>query len=291
MNASQPPDLGAIFIFGLIAFSVLAIGWKKGFFSFHPAKSLWQVPLKWFHIVIAFAIYFLSSLYLSSMFGKFFHYFATKPTSQLTYISWINLFNSSCISVLLLLFLSYLPSSIRKGVWMRETPLYKKDISCAAIAYLLAFPLVSFINNLFDFLLHTVFHIHQIPDQIAVYYLKMTFGQPVYFIIAIISITLFAPFIEELLFRGFLQSFIRQHLAAKQAIGITSLLFALFHYSPEQGLANITIVGSLFTLSLFIGFTYEKRGSLVSPMILHSLFNTMSILHLYFLGDVPKGAL
>ncbi len=287
MEASHP-DLGSILFFALLSFALLIAGWKKGFFHFQPEK-IWTVPLRWFHIVIVFAIYFLTSLYLARTFATFFQSFASKPLSQLKYISWVNLFNSCSIAFLLILFLLWLPISIRKGIWKREKTSFKKDLFSTLITYLLSFPLVSFVNNLLDFFLYTIFHIHAVPDQLAVYYLKMTFGHPIYFTIAILSIIFFAPFIEELIFRGFLQSFIRQHLQSKQAIIITSVLFALFHYAPEQGLANITIVGSLFILSLFIGFIYEKRGSLIAPMMLHSLFNSMSILHLYLLNEMPKG--
>lgn len=291
MDSNPPPDLGTIFVFGVLAFIVLTIGWKRDFFLFDSTKTLWTVPLRWFHVIIVFAIYFISSLYLTNFFGKFFHYFSSKSTSQLAYISWINFFNSSCISILLILFLSYLPRSIRKGIWKQDDPVYKKDIAYAAIAYFISFPLVVFVNHFLDFLLYILFQVQEVPDQLAVYYLKMTFGHPFYFALALSTIVFFAPFIEELIFRGFLQSFIRQHLGSKQAIAVTSILFALFHYSPEQGLANITIVGSLCTLSLFIGFIYEKRGSLVAPMMLHGLFNAMSVMHLYFLGGIPKGAL
>ena len=102
------------------------------------------------------------------------------------------------------------------------------------------------------------------------------------------TIILLAPLIEEILFRGFLQTFIRQHLGSRQAIGITSLLFALFHYAPEQGLGNIPIVGSLLVLALFLGFVYEKRGSLLAPITLHACFNSISVLNLYFLGGFPQ---
>jgi len=114
----------------------------------------------------------------------------------------------------------------------------------------------------------------------------MTFGYPLYLVFAILTIGVFAPIIEEILFRGFLQSWIRQHLGSKQAILITSLLFAFFHYSPEQGIANITIIASLFVFSLFIGFVYEKQGMLASPIMLHSLFNAINGCNLYFFGGI-----
>ena len=117
----------------------------------------------------------------------------------------------------------------------------------------------------------------------------MTFAHPSLFVLTISTIVIFAPVIEELLFRGFLQSFIRQHLGSKQAICITSVLFAFFHYSSEQGIGNLPIIISLFVLSLFIGFIYEKRGSLAAPIALHAIFNAVNVVNLYFLGGMPGG--
>ena len=109
-----------------------------------------------------------------------------------------------------------------------------------------------------------------------------------YFFLIVVIVTFLAPCIEETLFRGFLQSYIRQYLGPKLSIVISSFCFALFHYSSEQGLANISIIGSLFSLAFFLGFIYEKRGSLLAPIILHSAFNTISAINLYFLEGISK---
>ena len=131
-----------------------------------------------------------------------------------------------------------------------------------------------------------LFQVHKLPDQLAVKFLKLTFGNPVHFLLAIVSIIVLAPLIEETLFRGFLQTFIRKHLGSKQAIFITSFCFSFFHYSPGQGLGNIMILISLFVLALFLGFIYEKQGSLLAPIILHASFNAVSVINLYAFGDL-----
>jgi hypothetical protein len=124
------------------------------------------------------------------------------------------------------------------------------------------------------------------PDQTAVRFVKMTLEHPPYFLLAALSVSVLAPLIEETLFRGFLQSFIRKHLGSTQAIWITATCFSLFHFSLDQGVGNIPIIGSLFCLALFLGFLYEKQRSLLASITLHATFNTFSILNLYFLGDV-----
>jgi hypothetical protein len=162
-----------------------------------------------------------------------------------------------------------------------------EDFKFGLIAWGLSFPLVLFLTTFFEWIVVHLFRATYIPDQLAVFFVKMTFSQPFYFGMTILTIVIITPFVEETLFRGFLQSFIRRHLGAKQAILITSACFALFHYAPEQGIGNIPIVGTLFALALFLGFLYEKQGSLFASISLHALFNAISILNLYFLGRIP----
>jgi len=143
---------------------------------------------------------------------------------------------------------------------------------------------VIFLNEVSDLLLIHVFHVKELPEQLAVRFLTMTFQYPRYFFLSVITIVAFAPILEEVLFRGFLQSLIRQHLGSKVAIFITSCCFSVFHYSPQQGFSNISIIGSLFALALFLGFVYERQGSLLASVALHASFNAFSVFNLYFLG-------
>lgn len=145
------------------------------------------------------------------------------------------------------------------------------------------------LNALFESFFASFFNIEQLPDQVAVKFLKMTFEYPLYLLLSVFSIVVLAPLIEETLFRGFLQTFIRQHLGSKQAIWITSACFSFFHYSSEQGLGNIPIIGSLFVLALFLGYLYERQGTLIAPMALHASFNAISVMNIYFFGGYAGG--
>lgn len=287
-------DLGSILLFGFLSSIILYIGWKRDFFSFPSETKPWTVPIQWFHVVAAFAIYFAVSSVITPFIGKILQsYLFTHPmpTTFLRYASWLNFINSGSILVCLLGYFFSVSSLLRKGIWLRksgENHQYREDIRFATLGWVLSFPLVLFVNQLLDWFVTNVLHVAHVPEQLAVYFLKMTFGNPSYLTLAMITIIIFAPVIEEILFRGFLQSFIRQHLGQKQAIFITSILFSFFHYSPEQGIANLTIIASLFVLSLFIGFVYEKKGSLISPMTLHAIFNLVNVGNLYFLGGIPK---
>lgn len=296
MNADTP-SISSIILVGILSLIMVLIGWKRNFFSLPLDVKNWRLPISWLHVITVFAIYFGVSVVLTPIIGKILQHFLfahASPTALLSYASWVNFINSGAILVLLLCFFLWIPKQVRNAIWRRPSPekhFYGPDFLFSAVAWVISFPLVVFVNQLFDWIVSQIFQIQIMPEQLAVYFLKMTFGHPFYLLLAILTIVVFAPIVEEILFRGFLQSFIRQHLGNKQAIFITSVLFSFFHYSPEQGLANLTIIGSLFVFSLFLGLVYEKKGSLPTPIALHALFNMVNVGNLYFLGGIPGGCL
>jgi membrane protease YdiL (CAAX protease family) len=80
-----------------------------------------------------------------------------------------------------------------------------------------------------------------------------------------------APVLEELLFRGLFQSMLRGVLKnAWMAIALISVLFAMLH--------PWTHWPALFTLSMCLGYAYEKSGSLLRPIFIHALFNGITII-------------
>jgi len=108
-------------------------------------------------------------------------------------------------------------------------------------------------------------------------------------IIIVIVAVIVAPLLEELLFRGLVQTMLASHIsyAARSssndeprqirselgvwlAIAISSGLFAMMHANPGHWPA-------LFVLSVCLGYAYEKSGSLFRPIFIHSFFNAVSI--------------
>jgi membrane protease YdiL (CAAX protease family) len=80
------------------------------------------------------------------------------------------------------------------------------------------------------------------------------------------------PFVEELIFRGMLQTLFRSYIVRPwPAIFVASFVFVVFH-------ADMPHWPALFVLSICLGYTYEKSGSLLRPIFVHSLFNAMSVL-------------
>ncbi len=273
----------ALLVFGILALFILFIGRRKGFFEFKIMP--WDFPIRLTHVLGAFGIYFIATYLFSSLASLWFKKHLS--VNFTAFSSWINFGLSFLVFLFLTIYFKMIPQEVRLGILRRKNQIYspKEDIWAAIYSWIMAFPLVLFLSQGLEAIVVRISGLSGVPDQIAVKFLKSTFEDPLYFVLAVLSIIILAPLVEESLFRGFLQSFIRQHLGPKQAILITSISFSLFHYSSAQGLGNISIIPSLFVLSLFLGFLYEKRGSLLAPMILHALFNSVSVLNLYLFGE------
>ncbi len=280
-------DTLATVAFGILALVLLFIGVKRGFFHFPDVE--WTVPIRLMHVIGAFAVYFFVS-YFST--GAVIALFKKQiMENYMAYSNWMNFGISFLIFIILAFYLRALPEKVRGGILCKTTAghSFTEDVWSALYAWILAFPVVLFLSQILELIVLKVFNATQLPDQIAVKFLKLTFESPLYFSMAVISIIFLAPLIEETLFRGFLQTYIRQHIGSRQAILITSVCFSMFHYSAGQGLGNISIIPSLFILSLFLGFLYEKRGSILSPMVLHASFNAVSVINLYLFGGFTTG--
>ena len=152
-----------------------------------------------------------------------------------------------------------------------------------ALTWALAFPAAVVVEQVFDLFIYFTFNV-ETYNQTAVLYLKMMKKNPELLAIALTTILVLAPLLEEFLFRGILQTYLKRHLSQKVAIVISSLCFALFHLTPSQGAGNIPLFFSLMTLGLFLGFLYEKQGSLLTPIALHLTFNTISSAYILLLS-------
>jgi membrane protease YdiL (CAAX protease family) len=87
-----------------------------------------------------------------------------------------------------------------------------------------------------------------------------------------------APFFEETLFRGFLLPSLTRYFPTWGAIAVSSLIFATAHLSLSEVLP-LAVLGSV------LGFVYVKSGNLLASMLLHSLWNSITMIGLFILGS------
>ena len=115
------------------------------------------------------------------------------------------------------------------------------------------------------------------------------------FVVAVVI----APVLEEMMFRGLIQTVIRSILESRNStlpsfcssrpvpaqsgirnrawlsILISSGLFSMVH-------GNVPHWPALFVLGVCLGYAYEKSGSLFRPIFIHAFFNAVSIMFVLF---------
>ena len=87
-----------------------------------------------------------------------------------------------------------------------------------------------------------------------------------------------APFFEEMMFRGFLLASLTRYFSVNVAILLSSFLFAIAHL-------NLSEVLPLAGLGLILGLVYTRTRNLWVPMLLHSLWNSGTLISLFILGS------
>ncbi len=95
----------------------------------------------------------------------------------------------------------------------------------------------------------------------------------------VLSVGLGAPFMEELVFRGFLYAVGKRFTHWSYAAGASALFFAVVHGNAMSFLP-LCFLGLLFTAA------YEHSRSLLVPMAMHSFFNMVQLLVLFYAPQI-----
>lgn len=82
-----------------------------------------------------------------------------------------------------------------------------------------------------------------------------------------------APLAEEVFFRGLLQTYLFNLTGRRwAAIFMASLAFGMVHFTQPHVVVAITALG------LILGYAYERTGSMLTPVLIHALFNLKSLI-------------
>lgn len=88
------------------------------------------------------------------------------------------------------------------------------------------------------------------------------------------AVTIGAPIVEEVVYRGMLQTALRRAMGgAWRAVVASSLVFTVMHAGVAEPHALVT----LLVLSLAFGAAYERTRRLWVPITMHALFNAANI--------------
>jgi membrane protease YdiL (CAAX protease family) len=255
---------------------------KKKFFQFTNNNK--KIPIELTQVFFAFGVYIIINIILFPFTVLTIQNRLLRMDSA-AILAALHLFFNVFIILFLVFFFLKTKREIFKNIWKdrSSTTSYMHDIKTGFLFWLLTLPLTLFTYHFLNFLTKHLFNVKNLKEQVAVEYLKSLPPITVYFFLFAITAVILAPFIEELLFRGFLQNFLKKYFSIKTSIFLSSFCFAIFHFAFSQKIANITILGTLFVLSCFLGILYEKQKSLLSPIILHAASNGFAILNIFLL--------
>ncbi|XP_020236385.1 uncharacterized protein LOC109815963 [Cajanus cajan] len=85
-----------------------------------------------------------------------------------------------------------------------------------------------------------------------------------------------APLLEETIFRGFFMTSLTKWVPTPVAVVLSAAVFALAHLTPGE-------FPQLFVLGAALGFSYAQTRNLLTPITIHSFWNSGVILLLTFL--------
>lgn len=83
------------------------------------------------------------------------------------------------------------------------------------------------------------------------------------------------PLLEEVVYRGFLLTSLSSTMKWQQAVVISSVVFSAIHFSGENFV-------QLFIIGCVLGCSYCWTGNLKSSIVIHSLYNALTLFMTYF---------
>lgn len=276
----------SIFCFGLALIAICVGYWFNYFVKLSEDEDRFIFPLS--KVLWGFGTYFVVQLLLFPLLivvGLMLYYRSTtfpEAIHEEYFQGWIR---SLCLLAgffSILIYCRALGKDIWDYIWFRHHSKTWSRIGKAVLlgiaTWFIAFPLIGAASNALE-AVQVYYSFQTVPlDQVAVKYLKDLMHYPALFAVTALLFSFIVPIAEELLFRGLLQSRFSSIMQPSSAIVLTSGIFAALHFSVEQGFTNFELLSSLFILSCFLGYIYERQKNLWASIALHMTFNLLSII-------------
>jgi len=128
------------------------------------------------------------------------------------------------------------------------------------------------------FLFHWLNVVFNVPSEPFMKFLKVElFNSP--YLVLLLSACVLGPLIEEVMYRGWLyQRLLNKQVNEYLVIVLTSMLFAVIHAQYEHSLTFFAI----FSYGCFLAVVRSKTRNLSYSIVLHMLYNTALLVHLFF---------
>jgi membrane protease YdiL (CAAX protease family) len=267
------PVLGGIVGVGLFLFLLVQffVRGDRALLSINKTlawETPWNVETIWQVLIAGF--FFVGQVALPLLFS-FVGYNAANLNLRGQAIYVLVSYVSMAISGLLILYLSLKPFFPLPKDWFKFKPL-SNWILWGIGGYLVALPLVLVVS-----LINQEFWDGQggsNPLLFLALKAQDTFVLTIFFITASVA----APIFEEIMFRGFLLPSLTRYMPLWGAIVASSFVFAFAHLSLSEILP-------LTTLGMVLGFVYTRSRNLLASMLLHSLWNSGTLVSLFLLGS------
>lgn len=188
---------------------------------------------------------------------------------------WYQVFSMLIVAVSLIVYSRWLGKGSR---WLQKAGRFR-NILLGMLSWLIAYPVIILFTQVMGIVLHDWLG-YEMHEQLAVNQVQSVKEYPALLTVFVLCLITVVPFIEEVLFRGYLQESLQPFVRPWTAVVITALIFALFHFSLTQGISNLLILGALFILALLLGYLKERQASLWSSLALHATFNGISLVQI-----------
>ena len=272
----------SLFTILTLAGAGIAVNWLayiQHFFHIIDRKKK-SIPFDPTVIGICFIIFFVTTYALV----PFIFSFATKASFSVRLHETIprevliNSAHAAAMFLTLIILLVYLRSNSKRAFdpLLSSDHSIGEDIGVGALGWIISFPVVLLVGHIVGIISYALFQdVGEVQN--AIKHIQTMRSFPIALIFTIFSVSLLAPITEELLFRGVLQTWFTSRLGRTKSIILTSIIFAAVHFSTSHGVGNISLIFSLFTLSIYLGFVYERQRNIIAPFIFHAIFNSISV--------------
>ncbi len=263
--------MAALFAAGIIAGIIFVYRHVKsdGYTWRQRSEFLKTVDISSFPLRLLIAFLVLGFLFIATL---------AQMRSDIMFGNWGFVLQSLAFHWLVILFVAVWIYRSKK-TWRDVFGLSRKSLAPSALqglaAYLIALPLIFTAGYLYQILLITTGYVPS-PQPLMEFMTGEMGTWPRFY--AILVAALVAPVSEEILFRGLLLPLAARSLGVLGAVVITSALFAAMHLF-------IPALVPLFVVSLACSFAYIYTGSILTPIALHSIFNSINLAMFTILRD------
>ena len=241
-----------------------------------PRTASWE---EWkLSMLFKVVVLFMSASLLLSLFLTFVHHVMLPESSDNFFL----LLHATIADILCLIFLGIVIHGAGGrwkdlGLRIPRTGMLR-EMAVGLGGYLAALPFFAAVLIFLVAFAH-FFHYEPPPHKLVEVFLEEEERSPALIFYSIFLAAAAGPFFEEIFFRGFCYPIFKKRWGMCWALLLSSAFFALIHESTFA-------FWPIFVLGMALTYLYEKRGSLIAPVTLHIVHNSIFIAYFFLAKQV-----